>query len=834
MLSLLVRRAETATTAALVLTLLPALAQAQQERIAANFNSQFLRGNAQHVDLTHYQRGNPVLAGDYYLDVYVNGRWQGRNLLAFRVPAAQVQAQTCFERDTLLNYGVDPAALASAETDVCQPLTSWLPDARTEFDSSRLRLDLHVPQAQMSRNPRGYVAPDQWDPGINAGFLSYNINAFHSERIGTDMRSRRDSVYGMFNAGVNLGPWQLRHDSSVQAISGESSHWQRTATYLRRPLPSIQGVLTLGESYTDGQLFDSVGYRGVSLVSDDRMLPDSQRGYAPVVRGLADTNALVEIRQNGQVIYQSTVPPGPFVVDDLYATGYGGDLEVMVREADGRVQRFVVPYASVPQMLRDGQSRYQFTTGTVRESQLSRSPWMAQGTYQYGLSNRLTAYSGGTASDDYFSWLGGAALGTPIGAFSFDITHATSRFERHANRSGQSYKLGYSKLLPEMGTNITVAAYRYSTAGYLSFRDALSAMELERNQLSLDALRRQRSEFQLTLNQNLGGRRGALYVTGSVRDYWRERGRATQYQFGYNNRYENISYSVSVQQTEYQLGERDTLYSFTMSVPLDYVRSRPTLSTSLTQRDSDYDSGRLGLSGSALHNQNLNYNVTVADSRGSATTAELSAEYRAPYASLRASHSQSTEYRQTSAGVSGSLVGHAGGITLAPQRGDTMVLIEAPDAKGAEVLNAQGVTVDRHGYALVPYVSPYRLNTVTLEPGNMSHQVELRTNQQVVAPYAGAVARLRFDTRSGQPLLLKVRMADGKPVPFGAQVSDSEGQPVGLVGQGGVVFLRTDAAEGRLQVNWGAAADSQCHLHFQMPTGEAGHNAFQRQETVCE
>ncbi|KYF17681.1 hypothetical protein AIZ04_25550, partial [Salmonella enterica subsp. enterica serovar Typhimurium] len=77
-----------------------------------------------------------------------------------------------------------------------------------------------------------------------------------------------------------------------------------------------------------GELFDSTQFRGVQLASDDRMLPDSERGFAPVVRGVANSNAKVRISQNGLTIYETTVAPGAFEIDDLYPTGYGGDLIV--------------------------------------------------------------------------------------------------------------------------------------------------------------------------------------------------------------------------------------------------------------------------------------------------------------------------------------------------------------------------------------------------------------------------------------------------------------------------------------------------------------------------
>ena len=37
------------------------------------------------------------------------------------------------------------------------------------------------------------------------------------------------------------------------------------------------------------------------------MLPDSMKGFAPVIRGTAHSNARVIVRQNGYVIYQNYV-----------------------------------------------------------------------------------------------------------------------------------------------------------------------------------------------------------------------------------------------------------------------------------------------------------------------------------------------------------------------------------------------------------------------------------------------------------------------------------------------------------------------------------------------
>jgi outer membrane usher protein len=77
---------------------------------------------------------------------------------------------------------------------------------------------------------------------------------------------------------------------------------------LQRDIIPLKAQLR-GDSSTGADVFDSISYRGIELASDDEMLPDSLRGYAPVVRGIARTNAQVTIRHE-HTLYQTSVSPG--------------------------------------------------------------------------------------------------------------------------------------------------------------------------------------------------------------------------------------------------------------------------------------------------------------------------------------------------------------------------------------------------------------------------------------------------------------------------------------------------------------------------------------------
>lgn len=137
-----------------------------------------------------------------------------------------------------------------------------------------------------------------------------------------------------------------RHGTRITAVNTPAD------IYLQRDITALTGQFVIGDSYTRGEAFDSLSLRGARIYNDDRMLPTGSTGYAPVIRGTANSNAKVSVVQSGNKIYETSVPPGPFEINDLSTTGYGNDLIVTVEESDGSKRTFTVPFSSVTQMLR--------------------------------------------------------------------------------------------------------------------------------------------------------------------------------------------------------------------------------------------------------------------------------------------------------------------------------------------------------------------------------------------------------------------------------------------------------------------------------------------------
>lgn len=789
----------------------------------ADFNSDFLIGDAKKIDINRFTHGNPILPGEYNVDVYINGSWFGKHRMVFKATEDNKNAYTCFTARQLLEYGIKAEIIKekteSTNTE-CQKLNEWVDDSFYELDTSKLRFDVSIPQIAMQKNARGYIDPSVWDRGINAAFASYNASAYKTFNKSNNNEERTNAFLSL-NTGANIASWQLRHNGQWtwedEAEDKESkSTYNSVSTYAQRAFPEYRGVLTLGDSFTNGEIFDSFGYRGAEFSSDDRMLPNTMTGYAPRIRGNAKTNAKVEIRQQGQLIYQTTVAPGSFEINDLYPTGFGGELEISILEASGEIQKYSIPYASVAQMLRPGMSRYSVMTGQFRDRDIEVDPFIFQGQYQRGINNYITAYGGLQGSDNYKALTLGSAFATPIGAVALDISHSETDFDRRDKESGQSYRISYSKRIDPTNTNLTLAAYRYSTENFYKLRDALLAKDLDNRGITSAYAGKQRSEFQITLNQGLPNDWGNVYATGSWSDYWNDVEATKEYQVGYSNNYRGVNYGLSaikrvVENDVTGRKDDDTEYLLTLSLPLS-IKGSPANFNSFTTQDST----TVGVNG--VVGDRFNYSTSLATEYGENPSLSANAQYRTNFATLGGSYGISDHYEQAALSARGNIVAHSDGVLFGPDQGQTMVLVYAPEATGAKVNNTPGLTINESGYAVVPYVTPYRLNDITLNPEGMSLDVELEGTSQRIAPYAGSISKVDFITKSGKAIYIRSLNSKGETLPFAAEIFDSKGEYVGMVAQGSLAYLRTKTLADTVTVKWGEEQSEQCNIQYDATT----------------
>jgi len=803
------------------------------------------------VDVSVFNQGNTLPAGHYRVDLSMNDEWKGRVSVRFAmVPGNDRVAQPCFDLALLDTLGFDPVHLeADARAglqrgdSVCRPLGELIAGARARCDTGELKLVVAAPQILLRREARGYVDPALWDDGVNAGLLDYSYNGYRSESSGFGGRT---SHYLGLRAGLNLGAWRLRYQASANRDDHAGFHYQGHSAYVERAIPKLKSRLTIGDTVTDGQVFDSVRFRGVRMDSDERMRPDSQRGFAPVVRGIAQSNARVSIAQLGQEIYQTNVPPGPFVIDDLYPTGVGGDLLVTITESDGSQHAFTIAYAGTAQLVRPGATEYTVAAGRYENPSLVDEPVFVMGNVRRGLNNAMTGYAGLLVGEGYQAVSGGLAFNLPIGALAVDATFADTR-TRGGNARGSSVRATWAKILPGTGTHINVASYRYSSSGYYDPASAFMLRDQMRGSRQLPPgsgfgmLTTAQTRNRLTVNasQMLPGRWGHLNISASSQDYWARDGRDTQYQLGWNRQIQRASLGLSASRTHNVFWQRwDNQYMLNFSLPLG---GSMYAHTGYTHRE-DGQALNASVSGMAGRERQFGFGAFVnANERDGISTqysGGANVSWNAPKAQLGANVSTSRGgNRQYGLSLNGGVVAFGGGMILTPRLGETIAIVEAKGAGGARVADGGNARLNRRGHAVVPYLQAYRQNRVNLDPKGLSTDVALSTSTRQVAPTAGAAVLLRFETEHGYSILLSGRRDDGSYLPFAAAVLDEQGRNVGHIAQGGQALLRVPQTRGTLTVRWGPGSGDSCRFSYAVPaekrTGGQDAHDFRHVNAVC-
>lgn len=810
-------RLRRACTGALVVSCLAALESAAEDRFDSSFLRRFDNSDAAlTLDLTALSESTTIAAGVYPVSVSLNGSPLGQKTLQFVATSSSSSLSACLSEEFLRSLG---ALLEQTTTTSCVDIASAIPGAFQQFDSHTLTLTLSIPQASMQRTPHGLIEEREWDRGINAGMLNYQLNTARGRRSGQGATSQ-SNLY--LQAGVNIAGWRLRSNSSLHQGTDTPSRWQRSNTYAQRDIGRQWGALTLGEHFTPGNVFDSVPYRGIQLSSDMAMLPESMQGYAPVVRGVAESQAKVEVRQNGYSLFSTFVPPGPFVIDNLTAAGGSGDLEVIVTEADGRQRSFIQPYATLGNMLREGVWRHSVTLGQYHAAEGDASPGFAEATLAYGLPWDLTVYGGMQASGFYQAAQAGMGISLgQLGAVSLDVTQARAENPNDATDSGQSYGWRYGKSFAT-GTSVRFAGYRYSTRGYRDFSEAVWQQSPAPSQRGT-----KRNRIEASLSQSTP--RGSIYLGVYQQTYWNSDARDQQLQIGINTHWRGINYGLYASKSLTEGYRSDQQVSLTISLPLGDSASGTYSAT----HNGNGTAHRSSVTGSLGSGNVWRYGLNASRAEQGEQAGSVSLNHRAPFAVLGTTVSAGANYRQATFSASGSMLAHADGVEWGHTLGETLALVDVSGVADVGIQNAPGTHTNSRGYALVPYLTPYRRNRIALDTEHLGMEVDIDNGVTQAIPTRGAIVKARFNASRTRKIIAIVRLADGKQLPFGSQVTDAQARLVGVVGPGGQVLLAVPETAVALQAKWSQGVEGQCTVEVAaLPSADL--QGISHQKLVCE
>lgn len=777
------------------------------------------------IDVNRFKFGTPIPAGEHLSDVFVNGKFRGSLLIKFIETDGDPMQGMCWSPELMELLELQPEAVVlKPDSTQCVSAVKALPNLKLNFDIGEQRLNVQVPQALMVIHPDGYIPPSRWQNGVPASFLHYDFREHYDQ---SENGGNWKSQFLGIRSGMNAGGWALRQQGSQSAGSGQERKYYHHEFYVQRDVDALKGRIRAGDFFSYSNVMDSFGLRGISLSSDDRMLPDSQTGYAPQIQGVANTNAQIKIYHNDNIVYETTVAPGPFVIRDLTLGSYSGEVKVEIIEADGQRRSFVVPFAGGHNLLRPRRLRYALTAGKYRENRKIYDTAVVQGSLQYGLNNQITLQSGAMATSNYASGLFGMVWGGKAGSVSagWSVNSLTDAEKR--KRNGSQFRISYNKFFPQTGTFLQIGTHQNLSRYFYGLQDAVSFKEND-SVFSRRYGNPLKSQYQVSVNQSLGKSWGSLYVSGLSRKYRNSKGYQHSYQIGYGNSFRGMQYNMSFSQNQNLLtGKQDKQAHFTLSIPLDRKGlSSNWLSAAHSRDNAGHTYSRVGLSGVYGSQSQFSYGLSLAKPDSGKNQYSAYANYNLPFVKAGVKAHGSGRNRQLSYNLTGAVVAHPYGITLNHEIGDTFAIVRAKGAAGVPIKNGYGSKLDRWGNGIVSSVTPYRLNYIGIDATYLPDNIEVGATEKVIIPRANTASLIDMGAKKEIIAYFDVETQGDSSIPMFAEVKNEHGRVVGYSVQEGRLFVRDIKPVGKLTVSFGENNNNKCVVSYNLEKDKNEYNIY--------
>ncbi|MEX9216040.1 fimbria/pilus outer membrane usher protein [Providencia rettgeri] len=762
------------------------------------------------IDLSYFEKNN-FSEGLYETDIVLNGK---RILRGEKIKFISHDGiiEPCITASVIKRFPLTEDAkeiLLSSEEDHCINISALDKNVTVDFNDSDQVLTISIPQKYLVAVYSSWISPELRGYGIAGLILDYTVsdNNFYRKDSGN-----RNNLSAFGNVGANLAEWRLRanyqyENKLVDSSNDKKSRFEWEQIYAFRDMASLSAKLFVGEIYIKSDLFDSVRFKGISVFTDESMMPPNLRGYAPQITGVAASNATVTLSQNGRIISQIKVPAGPFVIKDL-SQSVMGTIDVTVIEDNGKETRFQYTTTNIPFLTRKGQVRYTMNLGQLSpENNENIDKNFITVESSIGVLNNTSVFGGlvATSNNQYRAInLGvGQNLGF-LGALSVDVTQSYA--DVGTRETGKSYRINYAKNLPSIDGQLTLTGYRFADRTFNSLSNFVEKNFSDNSQGELD---KDKHVFSLSYAQQLHFMNASANITASRKTYWN--GKQNNYfSIGLNKFFdEGImkggSVSLSLNQSRNSRDKTDNQIYLSVSRPLQTESQNASISyfASYSDQDKRYTNN---VNYSNYVNKDTNYNLTASTQDGlSQGSVNAFISHSGDTGQLQMSGALSDSMNSASIMVSGSITATQHGISAhrLTYRDQSRLVVDVPKAKGVIIENSHAITNDL-GLATISNVPTYYNMEYKVDVNNLPDTVNVEDNVLETALTDGAIGYIKMDADIGKSLISRIKLANGQYPPLGAVVTNTSNNKVsGIIAESGIVYLTGLNMGDQLSINWG-------------------------------
>ncbi|ELK4554514.1 fimbrial biogenesis outer membrane usher protein [Escherichia coli] len=771
-----------------------------------SFDSKLVGGS----DVSRFNDGQQ-LPGEYLVSVYLNDAKKSIGEFKVDFEYREDALTPILKRRDMPLFNIDPSKLSIFDYGYKDSIDFERSNIKYNFSFYGMRLRLYVPKNAIINNPTELAPESQWDEGINALLLNYDAKAYHRD---TRYKTYNNDYYYLYlKPGVNIGSWRLRNSGIWQRDYKGVNSYQNSYTFAERDIRQLKSKILIGEGNTSSDVFSSIPFTGGQFATSDEMIPFYERTYVPLIRGIANSVAKVEVRQNGYLIYSTEVPAGPYTLTDVPAAE-GEDLEVTVTDSSGTVQHFNVPYNIPAISLKDGRAKYEFTVGKYRPySSVAKDDEFGQISLIYGINSILTGYTGFQISNNYRASAFGLGFNLyNFGALSLDGIYSIN--ETTDRQEGSVFRVRYNKLLTKTHTSFNVSSYQYASEEFSSFSDAMESDRGGSNGY------KKKNDTSLSIRQDLFDY-GSLDLSLSRTSFFNKKQQMYASVYYNTSLFNTMGFSLGWNRVlnSYSNNEED-VFSATISVPLGrFTQATPTTNVryQVVNESDNSISNLISLNGTAYENRlSWNINQSTNSKNHYNKTTSVVGSFRDSFGTLSGMYNYNPSITQYGGGISGSVVLHSQGITFGQPINGSAALIYTPDTYGIQVSNRPWVVTDKKGFAIVTPLNNYRKNEVRIQQANLQSNTDVKKTVNYVVPTSNAIVLASYKTIKGKKALFSIKSRDNKNIPFGAMVYVDGNEQAGIIGDDGKVFLSGLKEKGILNVRWEGKQNQECLIPYRL------------------
>lgn len=663
------------------------------------------------------------------------------------------------------------------------------------IDLNKQEVFLKVPMISL-KNTLNSIEQD-WDNGINAAFINYIYSgSYHKSKQSTLSNQYNHNL--VLHNGININLWRFRQDLIYNSRDRKININQQ---YSYRTLKEINSTLTLGDFYTYIPNLNTYKLIGIQLNNDASMLPSFFTGYAPTIKEVANTYADITLEKNGIEIYRTSVPPGPFILDQIPSIGLEGEVTLIIKEENNNVRKIKLWNFLSPNLLRAKQWNYYFSTGLINLKENKDKSLVTKLSLSYGVNNLLTVYSGLEIKEKEFL----SFIGNTIGLNSFGIISIDANWDKKDTKKDLIlYNIKYQANLPYTNTSLSF------NSSFYDFKDR-SYHNNKKYELGLFLSQYLKNSISIQSRYNI-----ASYYKNKEENFF----------ITVASNYKKFSYSIEFKDSKNAHLNHDKKISISLYYPLDQHSSHWMMIRSIYSNKERTFYKNLSINGGDLLDHRLNYSINLSKNSKENIDTSIHTDYLSRIASLRFSTQINKNKYSLGYGISGGVVFHHGGITLAQKLNNSFAII---DFNGAKKIKNQGYPTtesDNRGYSIIPSLNSFKKNTFYIDPNSLGDKYDIDNYSYHFTPTKGAIIYKTLNIKNGDKALFKIN----KDIPFGATAyieKDNKELPDEFyINDNNKLYMSNLPIEGKVIIKWGMKKQNQCYFNYKLDKSDLKNNIY--------